>query len=577
MRAPYYEDLTTTLYLGDCRVVMAEMAESSVDAIVTDPPYGLEFMGKEWDKLAGDWRLPKDGKEGIPGISGKTWFGAGGAKPRYHAGLSAQEWHKTWAVEALRVLKPGGHALVFGGTRTHHRLMCALEDAGFEVRDCLMYLFGTGFPKGLNVVNYLREEVEKCLLSANVPHVVQRSEFFCLKSEEVKEPIAAALALIRPGDAEALLMEIGRADGSSVVMAISRSDAPMVTIALNTMSSWKASSNGDCSRTSTSIMGITNEMTTDLKTLSCLIGLLTQETFTPQSGIQVNGSWYSACLAVNGLSVGSLSLSTIPGAFVPVLASGPGLGTLSVWRGWNVALKPSYEPIILVRKPLSEPTVAQNVLRWSVGGLNIGACRIPGSKPLLHPIESDRRANPILHTKSRTSSGELSTEGRWPANLLLDEGAAQLLDEQAGERKGGSFRITDGSGTLNAWRRMEGRTDHPDGSRRELIRNYGDSGPVSRFFYTSKASRSEREYGLGGTGIKADHPTCKPLDLMRWLCRLITPPNGVVLDPFIGSGTTRLACILEGFECIGIDQDQHYLDIAANRMVDPRDAQKNAQ
>ena len=144
--------MTFRLITGDCVEAMQAMAENSVDAIVTDPPYGLEFMGKEWDRLAGDWGNENDGPApGHPSREGRTGPAFRQALPRFHAGAAMGEWHHAWATEALRVLKPGGHLLAFGGTRTYHRLACAIEDAGFEIRDCIAWMYGSGFPKSLDV------------------------------------------------------------------------------------------------------------------------------------------------------------------------------------------------------------------------------------------------------------------------------------------------------------------------------------------------------------------------------------------------------------------------------------------
>lgn len=471
MRVPHYEDLTTALYLGDCREVMAEMPENSVDAIATDPPYLISFMGKAFDTQDGASSDPK----------------------------KMQEWHRLWAVEALRVLKPGGHALVMGGTRTYHRLVCGLEDAGFECRDCCMYLYGVGFPKSLDIA--------KAITKA----------------------------------------ELGVPQGGP-----------------NPLS--------------------------------------------PNTGKYKGGTIKAGHPTGRGFGAG-------PGQFLneeEVAFDMEPTDAARQWEGWGTALKPAVEIIVLCRKPLSEPTVAQNVLRWGVGGLNIDGCRIPyrvgdnavenGLKRAETPRADIRGGG--FHTgtdwskKRRIVASGMTPEGRWPANLLhdgSDEVLALFPDSkgQQGDVKGTEPSHTDGEDT-NCYGEY-GRVafgKHSDGNS-----------SAARFFYCSKASRSERDYGLenmpnhtpgevtggrqeGSAGLDSPragagrtsgghngHPTVKPLSLMRWLCRLIAPPGGVVLDPFMGSGTTRLACLVEGFQCIGIDQDQHYLDIAASRLVKPEDAQ----
>src|SRR5690606_14190386 len=188
------------------------------------------------------------------------------------------------------------------------------------------------------------------------------------------------------------------------------------------------------------------------------------------------------------------------------------------WEGWGTALKPAVEPIILARKPLSEATVADNVLKWGTGGLNIDGCRIDAEPRYFSPTVKGRGG--ILNKTDEMRDAWYEERGRFPANILLDEEAAKMLD--------------------------------------------GQQGGASRFFYVAKASRSERT--MGGK-VENNHPTVKPIKLMRYLCRLITPPGGTVLDPFAGSGTTLLAAIQEGFSCIGIEREPEYCDIIRKRMA----------
>ena len=358
------------------------LSPESIDAIVTDPPYELGFMSKTWD------------------ASGVTYDRA------------------TWA-EALRVAKPGAHLLAFGGTRTHHRLMVAVEDAGWEIRDVLMWLFGSGFPK-----------------SKNVAGAIDRGEGLPNRGHAI-----AHASHTRPITGEALP---------------SGEDLP----------------------------------------------------------------------AYQGQTERSRQ-----------------------WEGWGTALKPAYEPIVLARKPLIG-TVAQNVTAYGTGALNIDGTRIGGD------------------------------EGRWPANLILDEEAGALLDEAVGEaRSAGEY--TRGGPTDGVW---DGPASIPiDGL---TSATYADRGGPSRFFYSSKAGRAEREAGLAGFAPERrsdgrakdienprlrtdtrrnDHPTVKPIGLMRYLCLLITPPGGTVLDPFCGSGSTGMAALDAGFDFIGSDLDPHYLAIAQQR------------
>lgn len=352
--------------------------------------------------------------------------------------LAFHEWCRTWATEALRVLKPGGHILAFGGTRTYHRLTCAIEDAGFEIRDCLAYMFGSGFPKSLDV----SKAIDKAAGA-------ERTEVIGVK----------------PGHEEF----IERTDAHAAGGKAEGWDRP-----------WKDD---------------------------------------PEA-VAASHMRYA-----------------------------PATPEAAQWEGWGTALKPAFEPIVLARKPLVG-TVAANVLKHGTGALNIDGCR----------IGVERRFNPPTHKGETAALGSFAmcdgegtnVTGRWPANVLLDEEAAAMLDEQTGASVSGSPRADRGRGGI--W--SESQDGVPCGPQ------YGDSSGASRFFYTSKASRSDR--GEGNT-----HPTVKPVDLMRWLVRLVTPPDGIVLDPFAGSGTTLQAAIAENRKCIGIEKDDHYCELIVKRLERP--------
>jgi site-specific DNA-methyltransferase (adenine-specific) len=402
MQTPYYADDLVTLYLGDCLDVMRELPAASVDAIVTDPPYGLGFMGKAWDALP-------------PGLP--------------------------WAQECYRVLKPGGHLLAFGGTRTWHRLAVAVEDAGFEIRDSIAWLYGSGFPKSLDV----SKAIDKAA------------------GAERGKGVPGRYSARRP-----------RAEVSAVSAY--------------------------------------------------------------QDGVGDYGS---------------------------SLVTEPATPAAQQWQGWGTALKPAFEPVVVGRKPL-DGTVAANVLTHGVGALNIDGCRIA--------TDEDRRRNArggdngltgsgTFKIRDRFASDQEVTSGRWPANVVLDDSQAAALDQQSGTLTSGKMQPT-----------------HTDASRQVFGKNaaggyttmetYGDSGGASRFFptfrYEAKAGSAERPT-VNGTA----HPTVKPLDLMRWLVRLVTPPGGVVLEPFLGSGTTAEACVIEGFRCIGIERDETYARLARSRFDKP--------
>ena len=342
----YYADDTVTLYAGDCIEVMRGMAEASVDAIVTDPPYGLGFMGRAWDALP-------------PGYD--------------------------FAVECLRVLKPGGHMLAFGGPRTWHRLACAIEDAGFEIRDSIAWMYGSGFPKSLDV----------------------------------------SKAIDKTAGAE---VKVGKA-------------------------------------------------------------------------FKVAGEY------------GGRGLASPEGNYVD---PPPATADAARWQGWGTALKPAFEPIVVARKPLNG-TVAANVLAYGTGALNVDGCRIGTTETLGRAKGGWGNAAVGADDYGNFNSIGVTVEGgRWPANVILDESQAE---------------------------------------------NLGDE---SRFFYTAKANSHERPRIDGSA-----HPTVKPLNLMRHLVRLVTPPGGIVLEPFAGSGTTLEACIVEGFKCIAIERDPTYLDLIVQRVSKP--------
>jgi site-specific DNA-methyltransferase (adenine-specific) len=403
------------LILGDCLEVLKTIPDNSVDSIVTDPPYGLSFMNKKWD-----YDVP-----------------------------STDIW-----IECLRVLKPGGHLLSFSGSRTYHRMAVRIEDAGFEIRDQIMWVYGSGFPKSHNI----GKAVDK--LQGNEREVVgSRSHRNSEGSDEGYK---------RPCDEDRIK---------------------------------------------------------------------------------------------NG---------------VPITK-----GT-SEWEGWGTALKPAHEPIVMARKPLSEKSVAENVLRWGTGGINIDDSRI-GNDIRTVPVHSDDVKDDQtlfgLHPTIQHERVE-TTQGRWPANIIFDEEAGQVLDQQSGISKG-KVGMTQQSSPNNIYNgfKSTGDTKVNDGIT--------DIGGASRFFYCPKASKKDRDEGLdgfeekqvfgdeGGTyqGLsnsklpsKNYHPTVKPTDLMLYLIKLVTPVNGTVMDCFLGSGSTGKAAVRGGFDFIGIEKEEEYLKIAEARI-----------
>lgn len=505
---PYYEAAGVVLYLGDCIEVMRGLPESSVDAIVTDPPYELGFMGKGWDAT---------------GIANSV---------------------EMWG-EALRVLKPGGHLAAFGGTRTYHRMAVAIEDAGFEIRDSLMWLYGSGFPKSLDVS----------------------------KAIDAQDAVAARLARARQ---------------------FQRWLAPQMTPQrVNELTGTEMGHHLTTHPTQPEVA--TERLFAALRPHLTIIPTWIEEMVRERTIESEN---------VKAREVVGHHADTSPGNNMRRGLSDGGFDQVGIitaahtdaarqWEGWGTALKPAYEPIVLARKPLVG-TVAANVLAHGTGALNIDATRIEAAgRPAreVAPLREDVvYTGGVLEGRldgSLASSKAVGTTdvGRWPANVLLDEEAAAILDATVGELTSGKMMPT-----------------HTDAERNTFGQNaaggyvtmetYGDRGGPSRFFYTAKASRSEREAGVEVDLVRRadsetraedapgsnnprlrvnerrnDHPTVKPVDLMRWLCRLVTPPGGLVLDPFNGSGTTGMAALDEGFRYIGIDLERRYLEIAQHRIT----------
>lgn len=383
------------------------------DACITDPPYDLTANKRGGTGAASlNLRSPAGRSRIGTGFMGQEWDGSGIAfKP------------ETWRL-VFDVLKPGAHLLAFGGSRTSHRMTCAIEDAGFEIRDCVMWLYGTGFPK----------------------------------SHDVSKGIDKALGGVRPvvGTTRKSVASMGPGEGNF-------SDDGY---------EWKA----EFDRT------------------------------------------------------------------------GPGTPEATAWAGWGTALKPAFEPIIMARKPL-DGTVAANVLAHGTGALNIDVSRIPMG------VEYDPAAVQRQSSNRQTWEGghlsgfdadhtqaKFNAAGRWPANVIHD-GSDEVLEAFAayGDRGGGGQNRAKNEvrATADGWGMKQGGASYA-----------GDTGTAARFFYSAKASAADR------AGSK--HPTVKPLALMRYLCRLVTPPGGAILDPFCGSGTTLQAALECGFSSVGIEQDAGY-------------------
>jgi DNA modification methylase len=425
-----------TLHHGDCLDVLRTLPDNSVDAIVTDPPYGLSFMGKRWD-----YDVPSE---------------------------------EVWA-ECLRVLKPGGHLLAFAGTRTQHRMAVRIEDAGFEIRDMIAWVYGSGFPKS--------HDVSKAIDKA-----------------------AGAEREVVGGYKRGMAMHPGNEGADN----------------------WRENYTGE------------------------------------------------------------------------VAITAPATPEAQQWAGWGTALKPALEPITVARKPLIG-TVAENVLTWGTGGVNVDGCRVDFVSDADRKESTDKNqhldfgtppltGNQVYGDYSMVQPQNYNPTGRWPANFIHD-GSEEVVGLFPQTASGGGVKTVNGPYTSE-------RTWSTSKTQGNSKISQSDSGSAARFFYCAKASKRDRDEGCEGleAGIVARscqaqaeakrgnvveceegafnkaraarnfHPTVKPTDLMRYLCRLVTPPGGIVLDPFMGSGSTGKAAVLEDFAFIGIEREAEYLDIARARI-----------
>lgn len=417
------------LHPGDCRDTMRAMPENSIDAVVCDPPYGLS---KEPDvaEVMRHWLAGDDYQHTGSGFMGKSWdsFVPGPA---------------VWR-EAYRVLKPGGHLVAFFGTRTYDLGVMALRLAGFEVRDQLAWVYGSGFPKSHDV----SKGIDK---AAGVERTKVRFD-----ANEVRNPKAAG-------------------NGTDGTVGATR---PWIEKALER-------------------------------------GFHEKDSNTPAT----------------------------PEA--------------EQWQGWGTALKPAFEPIVLARKPLSEKTVAANVLRWGTGAINVDACRVPHDEEcrVMAPSRANIESPSDKHRQAgrRVETLELKPGGRWPANFTHDgsDEATAPLGEAA------RFYYCPKASKADRNRGLDDPTAQPSAAS-EFRPNHAD-----------KAANGEDGNPYGRfKPIKNFHPTVKPTALMQWLCRMVTQPGGVVLDPFMGSGSTGVACMLEGFQFIGCEMTEEYLPIAKARISD---------
>lgn len=403
MIEPYYERDGISIYCGDCREVCVVL--SGVDSVVTDPPYGLEFMGKEWD-------------HGVPG-------------------------ENFWRVFS-GVCKPGAMCLAFGGTRKFHRLACAIEDAGWEIRDCINWIYGSGFPKSLDI----------------------------------------SKAIDKAAGAERVVIGTARGKGGENLNQLAR------------------------------------------------------------EGGNDSGDARSRGCYGHGAKQTDID--------IPITA--PSTDAAKQWQGWGTALKPAWEPIVVAMKPL-DGTFAQNALKHGVAGLNIDGCRVEGAPaptrfdPAKHGHEGWR-----MNATGAECAANASPLGRWPANLIHD-GSEEVLAGFPQQTSGANPTRRGSPKFRNAYGAFEGQE--------ECVAARGsERGSAARFFYCAKASKKDR--GDGNT-----HPTVKPHELMKYLLQLVsTPTGGIVLDPFMGSGSTLVAAKALGRRAIGIELNKEYCDIAIARLAE---------
>jgi DNA modification methylase len=446
---------------GDCLEVLRTLPDNSVDAVVTDPPYGLSFMGKRWDY-------------DVPAV-------------------------EVWA-ECLRVLKPGGHLLAFAGTRTQHRMAVRIEDAGFEIRDMIAWVYGSGFPKSLDVSKAIDKQDAADMRSERQLRFTEWMRSTGLTSAQIDAITGTNMgghyttAASQPAVATREHFEMLRPHFGCEVPA------------------WV-------------------EQMVDERTVE-------SENFKRR---QVVGTVKNAMSGWNSDGGTKFVDRDITTAHTEAARQ---------WQGWGTALKPALEPITVARKPLVG-TVAENVLEHGTGALNVDGCRV-GTDDDCARKPSLVRDTAAGFGKGNAMGGKGHDAGRWPANLIHD-GSEEVVE--LFPQAGGGFGIRGKGGQTYASGKGFANTLTVTGQ----TVGYGDTGSAARFFYCAKASKRDRDEGN-------IHPTVKPTDLMRYLCRLVTPPGGVVLDPFMGSGSTGKAAVLEGFRFVGVEREAEYLEIARARI-----------
>jgi len=564
---------------GDALEVLKTFPDNCIDTIITDPPYGLQFMGKEWDSFGTDLQ-------------------------KY------QGWIKQWAKEALRIAKPGATLLCFGGTRTWHRLACAIEDAGWVIKDTLMWIYSQGFPKSLNIEKSLQKKNKCGNMEAyeETQSNTSTDEKKTSRTEGKESNTKYYLRLVREAD---LQKTINSKEAKGEILQQGLSEQSI------SKQGKEASIHFSDREGQSSVERRVDIQATERELQRCKICALSQRIF-------INGEERWLC---NGtpFGYGTTSWQSTPtnrscpsyrpqseqqqNRELDAISEQYDAQEIRKWKGWGTALKPAWEPIIMAMKPL-DGTFANNALKWGVAGLNIDEGRIEHSEPLkltnrnLDSIYTSfaKKVGGIAGYKKPTNIASASPQGRFPANVILEcicdeviegkhtnpECPCYMLDKQSGISKSIRSRRGVQCKRYSAGIEWERATEETN-----TVRGHNDLVGASRFFYVAKASRSERNMGcedlpdkigggmkgtedqtlLTGSGnirnnqVKNNHPTVKPLKLMEYLCILTkTPTGGVVLDPFAGSGTTGMACKKTGRSYILIEKDPDYVEIAKRRI-----------
>lgn len=520
MTEPFYDDGAVKVFLGDCLDALRALPDASVDAVVCDPPYALTELPTArvlealtaW--LAGDRDYVPDGGRGF---MGRRW-------DRFVPPPAVWD-------ECMRVLKPGGHLLAFAGARTVDLMGLSIRLAGLEIRDSIHWVSGSGFPKSLDVAKAI-DKAGGASPAKQAAVLRAARERAGLTREQVAEAVGCTTASVRDWE-EGRARAAGRAVEHIVPSAEYRTR------------------------------------------LADLLGYSADERLIVGLHTDRRGDGTVIGLGHSGVKYGS-----------PVTE-----GAVR-WSGWGTALKPAHEPIIVARMPLAG-TVAENVLAHGTGAINIGATRVGNEARTNHAggASSLQRVSRVQagYRKTVTTSVGAATDvtGRWPTNFVLSHPPLVVDGEVVGDACAGGCvegcpvsELDAQSGTLTSGTGAVKRKSAKGGARSPSIGaesraegtpmiSYGDSGGASRYFptfrYEAKAPARERPKLADGTAW----PTVKPLGLMRWLIRLVTPPGGLVLDPFAGSGATGEAAVIEGFRALLIDQDPQAAELIKVRLGKP--------